>query len=981
MHAPLTEPLHELAGAWRAATGPSRRRFALAGFVLVALVAMLVARQGTGRARLGAALLIAGGLVAAVGWRAADRRRLRDPAAIVRGRVRRVDPERADRALRALSLLGGAADARRDGTSEELARLHVSRVLSAVPVARVVERAARSGALLGRVAIVAFACALGVLWLRGWAVLEGADVFAARGGVAPVAMRWLDEVDVSARPPDYLQDPERTDLAMTSLMLPYGTAVTVRGAPTHAGRRLLLSDGVTEVPFVEDGAGAAVARWVLGPSTTLRIDARFGDVVVAQADPFVIESIPDAAPEVHLEGAPRQVVVADQEQQDIALAYEASDDHGLREVELVLRSGTREERRVLARLDGGTKSDRGGYVLRFRDAFVRASHAPIEVTVEAEDNDPLTGPKWGASQAIILVPPSVGEPEARRLDAIRRLRDALVDGLAWRLATPPPDEANLRGGFVAESGKHAAEIDALVTQTTTQTYAGVRVPSRIRAMIVAQAEAARKAIDGETRAPSAASHAQAVAAVERFVLVVDAVIRGLGMHDARASAHGLADVADELSSGAAQAKGGATEKASSAAAGTKNASASRDTLRMDAATTGLVGGGQALLRLGALGRDLGEIVDADLLRVRRGRDENDLGHAELAARDLAARLRQADPSFGSRGGRPGRAGGESGSAPGAAGDDATPPDEVERAFEESARDLEQLAQDHAGEMSKIERLVRDATSQEEAEELRDEAKRHAEAIREAARGLPSVGTGSDSWTSKGAAARELAEQMARALEGSQAGDAVQSGRSAVGSLDEAKKILERGGWFEDPSGRDLQRIDDARRKLATEERWAEQAVEQLRKRASDRARKALQEGGEEEGKLADRARDVARQGKDRGSLPEDALESVEDAERAARQASDALREGNADRGIERQREAQRALEAASAHLHDDDESQGHPGQGGEASESDPGGGGPLGPGDYKAPDKFRRRVLRGLEQPSSGALRDAVRRYAEGLLR
>ena len=35
----------------------------------------------------------------------------------------------------------------------------------------------------------------------------------------------------------------------------------------------------------------------------------------------------------------------------------------------------------------------------------------------------------------------------------------------------------------------------------------------------------------------------------------------------------------------------------------------------------------------------------------------------------------------------------------------------------------------------------------------------------------------------------------------------------------------------------------------------------------------------------------------------------------------------------------------------------------------------------KGPEEFRRRVVRGLGQPASGALKDAVHRYAEGLLR
>src|SRR6185295_13569264 len=162
-----------------------------------------------------------------------------------------------------------------------------------------------------------------------------------------------------------------------------------------------------------------------------------------------IESIPDAAPTVILEGAPKRIVLASEEDRsEIPIHYDATDDHGLREVHLVMRAAAREERRVLARLDGETKSDRGGYNLRASDPFIKKSHAPIEIRVEAKDNDPITGPKWGASEAITIVPPDVGEPEARRLAALVRLRDALVDTLAWRLGHPVPKEAKERREFL-----------------------------------------------------------------------------------------------------------------------------------------------------------------------------------------------------------------------------------------------------------------------------------------------------------------------------------------------------------------------------------------------------------------------------------------------------------------------------------------------------------------------------------------------------
>jgi hypothetical protein len=971
VRSPLTEPLLQLAHAWRNVTRSSRRRMAWALVGLAWVLALLFARHGTPRARLLAASTMALSAALAVGWRLLERHRLRDPGRILLGLARRVDPARADRALRALSLIDPRGEVRAQGTSPELARLHVARMLALLPSERIVERAARTAGMVGIAAIVVGVCVLGVTLANAWSLLEGSDVLVARHGIAPVAMRWLDDVEIVARPPEYLHESEQHDLVLSPLALPFGTLLTLRGVPVHSGRRLLLADGAIEVPFVDDGAGAVVARWPLARSTTLHVVARFGAVTIPEPDALSLRSIPDAAPVVTLEGAPRQVRLLD-ENEDLAIKYEATDDHGLREVHLVLRSGTREERRVLARLDGETTSSKGGQALRLRDPFLRKSHAPVEITVEAKDNDPLTGPKWGASPALTLLPPDVGEPEALRLDALRALRDAMVDTLAWRLVNEPPPVSKVAGSsaaFVA-ADKGRLDADDVRLQAALQgTYAGVRVPGRLVAMLGAQSQKMRAAVTAELRSPAAAAHAVAVKATERFVLVLDAVIRGLGFRDTRESATQLADVADDLALGASQMQGDDGD------------ARSRGGVRMNAAQLVLAGGGRVMLRLGSLGRDLGEIVDADLARVARARVVPDLMHAELAARDLAARLREPDPSFGSRG-RAGRAGGESGGGRGTPGEDAQDSgDEVDEAQQAAEQDLERLAQDHASEMGNMEQALAGATSEQELKEMRDEARRHAGIIREAVRELPTVGLGSDSWTSKGAAARELAEQMAHSLEEVRPDEAVQSGRSALGSLDEAKKILQKGAWLEDPNGEEQTKLEEVRRKLDAEDKWAEDALRQMRKRAAERARSQLEEGGEEEGKLADRARDLAQRSGDKGSLPEQAVESIEEAERAARQAGQSLKEGDADRGMEHQREAQRALEQAREELGGDEDPLSaslDPEDKGASSKS------PVAipnAAEHKGPEEFRRRVVRGLGQPANGALKDAVQRYAEGLLR
>ena len=942
------------------------------------MVALLEARRGTAGARGAAAVAIAASLAAVFAWRWVARRRVGVPENLLRGIARGVDPARADRALRALSLVGPTGHAT-GGVSDALARLHVARAIAELPSQRILERATR---VAGRVGVAALVAGLGVAALaiaNAWSVIEGGDVLVARGGVAPMTMRWLDGIELTARPPDYLHETEVHEVALTPLALPFGTQVTVRGAPLHAGRRLLLSDGVTEVPFVEDGAGAVVARWSLAETATLRVVARFGGVVIPASDDLPLQSIRDEVPVVALGTAPRQVRLVD-ETDDIPIRYRATDDHGLREVHLVLRSGVREERRVLARLDGETTTDEGGRALRLRDPFVRRSHAPVEVTVEAKDNDPLNGPKWGVSSAITIIPPDVGEPQARRLAALRRLRDALTDSVAWRLRSAAdvqaPGAAERTAHATAES-KRASDDEALMDAVMSDAYAGIRIASRSRSLLTVQREKVRKAVDAEARRPGVAAHAATVEASERFVLVADAIVRGLGIADTRDSAKELADVADDLATGAGQTQADASETRSRGAA------------RMDAATLVLLAGGRTMLDLGPDGRDLGEIVQNDCARVKRARDGADPVHAELAARDLAARLRQPDPSFSSHGsGR--RAGSESGGSPGSPDDEPGAGDDVDQAFNEAAGDLERLAQDHAGATGKTEQALAGAASDEDQQGLRDEARRHAQAIRDAARPLPAVGGGDDSWSSKGAAARELAEQAARSLEEVRPDEAAQAGRNAMNALDEAKRLMgggdRRGAWsvLRDPDGEDRKDVDEARRKLEGEVRWAEDQAHRMRRAAAQRARGDLERGGEEEEGMAGRAHDLVQRARERGSLPQNALESIDDAERAAHQAADALKAGDAERGLDRQREAQRALETAREKLHDDEGETGdEPHSPGNADDGRATGPGPPVdiPKEHKGPEEFRRRVVRGLGQASGGALRDAVQRYAEGLLR
>lgn len=961
-------PLARLAALFREHTDAATRR-ALAAIAFALLFASAhLARVGTEVARGATFGLLGGALAVALVWAAWARRAWRTERGTIVRAIGGTDPELASRILRALRLVERGRRVEEDG-SPELAQLHFDRLLARATPERIGARAAALGRRWYRVGLGAGVVALAAVAVGPFRVVEGLDVLLARHGEAPLPFDWLASPVVVAHPPEYLRQRDTVvEDELTRLSLPRGTQLTVRGTPIHAGRRLVLFDGASEVPFVDDAEGGLVARFTLGDSTRLRIAARFGEVRLPQHDALEVTSIPDEEPKVKLEGAPRTAKLLDEP--DVAISYEASDDHGLREVDLVLRAGAKEDRRVLARLDGETRENRGGVRLRASDPFFRRTYVPVEVTVEARDNDPITGPKWGKSAAITLVPPAVGEPEALRYEALLRARDAFVDLAADRIEAEVGPDAGQRKAHAVHETEETDRATGTLDEALDGSYGGLRVPRRAASLARGQERKLREALAKELRSTTKTTHEANRKVTEDATLSLDAGLRLLGATDSASVARRLAEVADDCAAGADIAK--------------RPADRERGVARLEAAATVLESGGAQLSRLGALGRDLGEIVANDLKRIRRARGADDYLHAELAARDLAARLRRPSPSF--SGGR--RGGVESGG-----GSSSGDPDDGSAAdgqIAEQQRDIEELAQDHAAELAGNERALGEASSSEETQKLADEARRHAQAVRDAVRPLRSA-SGADPGSAEASAAtgREHAEAMAGALERGDLAGAVESGRNAQRALDEAAK----------PGRKPLSPFDDgeemredaraAQNRLAPELAWAEQSLEQLRQAASARARQQLQESSGREGKLADRARNVADQGRNGpAAMPGDTLDMLGDAESAMREAQRALASGEGDKALERQRAAQRLLEMArasgSGDGSDEQASDGSNGARGDRDQSDPSFDSKLpipSADDHRGPEAFRRRVIEGLAGSSDPRLRAAVKRYAEGLLR
>ncbi|RYZ05519.1 MAG: DUF4175 family protein [Myxococcales bacterium] len=956
-------PLELLGSRFRTKVARARRQLGWALVLLGLVVGAHLARRGTGSLRLAGAALLVAAIAALAVVVVHARRTLQDKRRLLGATLLRAEPAIGARALRALSLVERAeAGGAEQGESPDLAQLHFQRVLSQAPTAALDKWAAKVADRTRLLLLAALVAAGAILAFDPARVLEGLDVMLARRGYAPVPMPWLSSLQVDSQPPAYLrQDAHRLFTEGTNHE-PAGSTIVVQGVPEREGRKLVLLGDGREVPFVSDGAGNVVARWVLARAVELRVAARFGDVLIVEPQSLLVEAEADRAPEVALEGAPRKVELKDL--QSLELRYSAEDDHGIREIALVLRAGGREDRRTLERLDGEAKQRAGAQALSPRDALLRRSFLPVEVTIEARDNDGVSGAKWGASQPITVVPPGIGEAEAARYAALARARASLI--AAYAAAQREADAAAQKAApAVAPEALRKAQTEqvkealAPLLQFVDATFAGAAVPKPLKAFLQGQARALQR---------PAATRETYVRRLEDVLLAVDAALRATGNRDAEAVAKRLADVADEVAEGA---KLGLDPE--------KKSASSR---RLDAALPVLQNGADSLLTLSDLGADVGSVAQGEIRRVRRGLEAKSYLEAELAARHLAARLRRPKPSFNAMGG--GGGGVESGSRGGKGGP--KQPGEASQAhqqFQELMRELSQLSAEHAGEIASVENALESAEQSEQDPELSREAKERADALRRALEDLPDYAPGQSASEQAAALAREHGRAMAESLSRLSLKDAKQSADSAKQQLGTANSRSDGG----DVSKRAIER---AERELSKQGAWVEELLKKSRERESARAKESLERSGKREQELAERAQNISGRGSHgEAALPGEVAEALDRAEGLMREAAQQLGGGNGEKALELQREAQRLLDQ-----NDDDAKNDEPKDGGkDADQPPPKDGhesergsmsqdaGVPGRGKNQKAEEFRRRVLEGLSRDKGGKLGPAVKRYAEGLLK
>jgi hypothetical protein len=963
---PQQAPLEQLAARFRTRVAGPRRQLGWGLILLGLVVAAHVARRGTGSLRLAAAALLLASIAALVLVVRDARRTLASRRRLLGATVLRASPEIAAQALRALTLVERepSASGGGDGESQDLAQLHFQRVLTRLP-GDVLDKWAARVSDRTRLALLLIVVVAGAgLAYEPMRVLEGLDVLVARRGEAPVPMPWLDSMRVEAQPPAYLRGEAHTLFPDGTSHEPAGSVITFQGVPERDGRKLVLVGDGREVPFVSDGTGAVVARFVLARPVELRVAARFGNVLISEPSVVSLHAVADEPPTVALEGAPRSVLLKDL--QALELRYAVKDDHGIREIALVLRAGGREERRTLERLDGEAKQRTGAQALSPREAMLRRSFLPVEVGIEARDNDGVAGAKWGRSSAITVIPPGVGEGEAARYAALKAARAALIR--AYAQAQREADQAAKKDApSVAPAVLRRAQAEQVTAALeplrsfVDASFAGAAVPKPLKAFLEGQARALER--PAQTRETF-------VRRLEDVLLAVDAALRATGNHDAEGVSKRLGDVAEEVAEGC---KLGLDPEQRGAA-----------TRRLGAALPVLSTGADALATLSELGADLGSVAQGELGRIHRALAAQSYLEAELAARHLAGRLRRPKPSFASAGGEGG--GVESGSRSHGGGSKRPQPSEASQAhqqFQELMRELEQLAAEHAGEISSVESALEAAEQAELDPELMREAKERAAELSSAFDGLPDYTPGQSKSEQAAALAREHGRAMAESLSRLSLKEAKQSADSAKQQLGQA-----RSSPAESVRPDALTR---AEQELKKQQAWIEELLQKAGERQSARAKEALERSSKRERDMAERAQNISGRGSHgEAALPGEVVEGLDRAEGLMREAAQELSAGQGERALSLQREAQRLLDqqdddSSSQQPKDDPHADGEQPHGGRGKEGEHGDmsqdAGVPGRAKNQRAEEFRKRVLEGLARDKGGKLGPAVKRYAEGLLK
>ena len=324
--------------------------------------------------------------------------------------------------------------------STELALAHLKSVdarTAQLDAQAVVDRGAvrRAGlAALAALAAVALVCAVFPDRVRGLLLSLRP---AATSGRQVAAEPITGELEVLYQYPAYTGLAPRTVSSTGDLGGPKGTVVQLRTRADRAvnGAHLVLSTGPVVPLRVENGRDLSGSLVLQTTGTYAVVFTGRSGREVARGPDFPLTVEPDAPPQasVLLPGSELEV----DPDQEVLLRWEASDDYGLSDVALVWTGPDGQTHRQKLGHDDGRKSS-GQYRWPLGPLKLAAGDR-VSYTIEALDNDAVDGPQKGSSRQQTLVVYSAAEHRREALRRASELWERLLAHLATRMEGPDRD--------------------------------------------------------------------------------------------------------------------------------------------------------------------------------------------------------------------------------------------------------------------------------------------------------------------------------------------------------------------------------------------------------------------------------------------------------------------------------------------------------------------------------------------------------------
>jgi Domain of unknown function (DUF4175) len=383
--------------------------------------------------------------------------------------------------------------------STELALAHLRAVdarTAQLDAQAVVDRAAvrRAGFIaLGALAALALVCAA---WPDRMRTLLVTLRPAASSGGQLAREPITGELEVLYQYPAYTGLAPRTVTSTGDLAGPKGTVVQLRTRAdrTVTGAQLVLSTGVTVPLRVEHGRDLSGSLVLQATGTYGVVFTGRGGREVARGPDFPLTVEPDAPPQaaVLLPGSELEV----DPDQEVLLRWEASDDYGLSDVALVWTGSDGESHRQKLAHDDGRKS--AGQYRWLLGPLKLSAGDRVSYAIEALDNDAVDGPQKGSSRQQTLVVYSASEHRREALRRATELWERLLAHLATRMegsdrdgrksedkvrAQEPVDASGLAlaGDIVGTARTLARERDRNEALVSALQHVGQDVAARVRA--------------------------------------------------------------------------------------------------------------------------------------------------------------------------------------------------------------------------------------------------------------------------------------------------------------------------------------------------------------------------------------------------------------------------------------------------------------------------------------------------------------------